>query len=111
MLKIYKNNEIKLTRGDSMTLALELIKDGAEYTPAEGDSVRFALAKGYVSESDYELIKTITIPVSTLEFTLPSADTKELQYGKYNYDIQITHADGTVDTFISSTLEITGEVE
>ena len=109
MLKI-DGHRITLTRGDTLTLTLTLKKNNQTYTPVEGDVIRFALAQGYVTDPAYSLKKELTIPNDTLTFTLTSADTA-LEYRDYNYDIQITHSDGTVDTFISSTLTITGEVK
>ena len=109
MLKI-NGHRITLTRGDTLTLTLTLTQNGEPYTPESGDVIRFALANGYVTDAAYQLIKEITIPNDTLSFTLTSSDTK-LEYRDYNYDIQITHPDGCVDTFISSTITITGEVE
>lgn len=110
MLKIDGNNNITLTRGDTLTLTVELTKDGEAYTPEEGDVIRFALAKGYETDFGYELLITEVIPNDTLTFTLSSTQT-QLAYRAYNYDIQVTHSDGCVDTFISAKLTITGEVE
>lgn len=110
MLKIDGNNNIFLTRGDTLTLTVELTKDGEPYTPEHGDVIRFALAKGYETEFGYELLITEVIPNDTLTFTLTSTQT-QLEYRAYNYDIQVTHSDGCVDTFISAKLTITGEVE
>ena len=110
MLKIDGNNNITLTRGDTLTLTVELTKDGEAYTPEEGDVIRFALAKGYETDFGYELLITEVIPNDTLTFTLTSTQT-QLAYRAYNYDIQVTHSDGCVDTFISAKLTITGEVE
>lgn len=110
MLNIDGNNNITLTRGDTLTLTVELTKDGEPYTPEQGDVIRFALAKGYETEFGYELLITEVIPNDTLTFTLSSTQT-QLEYRAYNYDIQVTHSDGCVDTFISAKLTITGEVE
>ena len=52
------------------------------------------------------------IPIDTLTLTLLPEDTKDLSFGKYVYDIQLTKADGTVDTFITkATIKITEEVD
>lgn len=110
MLNIDGNNNITLTRGDTLTLTVELTKDGEPYTPESGDVIRFALAKGYETDFGYELLITEVIPNDTLTFTLTSTQT-QLAYRAYNYDIQVTHSDGCVDTFISAKLTITGEVE
>ena len=109
MLKI-DGHKITLTRGDTLTLTLTLKQGTQTYNPVEGDVIRFALAQGYVGEPAYSLKKEVIIPNESLTFTLSSADTA-LACRDYNYDIQITHSDGTVDTFISSTLTITGEVK
>ena len=51
------------------------------------------------------------IPNDTLTFTVPATTTGALDYEAYNYDIEITHGDGCVDTVLSAKLIITGEVE
>ena len=109
MLKI-DGHKITLTRGDTLTVTLTLKKGTQTYTPAEGDVIRFALARGYVTDPTYELKITKVIPNDTLTFTLSATETL-LEYREYNYDIEVTHSDGCVDTFISSTLTITGEVK
>ena len=110
MLNIDVNNNIILTRGDTLTLTVELTKDGEPYTPEQTDVIRFALSKGYLGEPGYEFKLDKTIPNDTLTFTLSSTETA-LDYRAYNYDIQVTHDDGCVDTFISAKLTITGEVK
>ena len=42
---------------------------------------------------------------------MPATETKKLQYQTYNYDVEITHGDGCVDTVISGKLTITGEAK
>lgn len=108
MLTIDKSNNITLTRGDTLTLTVSLLKDNAPYVPAEGDSIRFAVSKGYKGQSGYELKLSKAIQNDTLTFTCESSET-ELDYAVYNYDVEITHEDGCVDTFISGKLTITGE--
>lgn len=110
MLQI-KNNDIYLTRGDTLTLTVGITKDGEPYEMQSGDSVRFALSKGYVGQKNYQLIMTKPVPADTLTFTLPSDETESLNGDKFNYDIQMTYANGEVDTFISAKLMMMGEVE
>lgn len=110
MVKI-KDNAITLTQGDSLTLTVTLTKDDIAFTPEEGDVVRFALAKKFKGEYGYSLLLEKTVPNDTLEFTLTAVETEKLPIGVYNYDLELTYADGNVDTFISSTFEIVGEVE
>ena len=44
--------------------------------------------------------------------TLTRGDTADLNFGKYVYDIQLTKANGKVDTFITkATLKLSEEVD
>lgn len=119
MLNIDNSNNITLTRGDSLTLTVELLHEVdpvppateptiEPYVPVEGDVIRFAASIGFKGEPGYELKIEKVIPNDTLTFTCSPLETS-LNNGEYNYDIEITHADGTVDTFISAILTITGE--
>ncbi len=121
MLKIDNSQNITLTRGDTLTLTVELLQEvppvppdeeptWQPYVPVTGDVIRFALSKGYKGQSAYELKLSKEIPHDTLTFACTSQETT-LDYDTYNYDVEITHADGTVDTFISAKLTITGEVK
>ena len=122
MLKIDENSKaITLTRGDTLTMTVSLFKTVPPvppateptiepYEPVAGDVIRFAVSKGYKGEPGYELKLSKTIPNDTLTFTCSSTETA-LDYRTYNYDVEITHDDGCVDTFISSTLTIIGEAK
>ena len=121
MLNIDGNNNITLTRGDTLTLTVTLMHEVEPvppatdptiepYTPEEGDVIRFAVSKGYKTEPGYELKLSKDIPNDTLTFTCSSTETA-LDYRTYNYDVEVTRADGCVDTFISAKLTITGEVK
>ena len=76
MLQIDSNNNIILTRGDTLTLTVELTKDGEVYTPEEGDVIRFAVSNVYKTQFGYELLISKTIPNDTLTFTVSSAETQ-----------------------------------
>lgn len=115
------NNNIELTRGDTLTLTVTLLHEVEPippsttptiepYVPEEGDVIRFAVSKGFKSEPGYELQFSKVIPNDTLTFTASSTETA-LDYKTYNYDVEITHPDGCVDTFISGKLTITGETK
>lgn len=97
-----KGTTITITRGDDAAIEVQIIdSDGSIYEPAEGDSVRFALKKNY---TDSEPLLVIDIPISTMILRIRSEDTKQLESGpmrgRYKYDIELTRADGWVDTFI-----------
>lgn len=104
-----KGNIITMTRGDSVSIkvtAMQQTDEGpVEYAPQAGDVVRFALKSCRMNpaRSEYKddtplITKTLNNRDMLLE--LAPADTKNLGFGVYDFDIQITLADGTVDTFV-----------
>lgn len=108
---------ITMTRGDTLRVQVNIQRDGESYTPAAGDAVRFALKRARYKNSggnfcDDEPLLRKDIPTDTMLLELAPEDTKPLRFGKYVYDIQITFADGTVDTFIpTADFLLTPEVE
>lgn len=105
-----KKNTIYLTRGDTFRATIAL-KDaeGEIYTPVEGETIRFAMKKTY---EDAEPLLLIPVPIDTLELEIKSEDTKDLDFGNYIWDMQITRSNGDIDTFITKAqLVLTEEVE
>ena len=109
-----------MTRGDTLIAEVNITKkeDGEPYTPEEGDSVRFALKHSTLNRTktefvDEEPLILRDIPIDTMILELYPEDTKSLGFGKnYVYDIQLTFADGRVDTFITEApFELTKEVD
>ena len=100
---------ITLTRGDTFETAVKLIDNaGYPYDPVEGDKIRFAMKEDY---DDNVPCLEKDIPIDTMILRLDPADTKELKFGTYVYDIQFTSADGRVDTFIAKAkFKLTEEV-
>lgn len=99
-----------MTRGDTLRAVLELKdEDGNEYVPQTDDRIRFAMSKNY---DDATPLVIKEIPNDTLELVLDPADTKNLpQPSTYVYDVEITYANGDVDTFIDKAkLKLTEEV-
>ena len=113
MLKV-KGTTVTHTRGDSAELLIGINierSDGTKepYTPEEGDVVRFALSDHY--DDDNPLILK-DIPIDTMLLQLEPEDTKGLEFGEYVYDVELTTADGYVDTFIErAKWKLTEEVE
>ena len=110
-----ENNTIYLTRGDTLQIQLAIMQDDAVYTPVEGDSIRFALKRSRLNQDktrylDKEPLVLKNIPIDTLILQLDSKDTAPLNFGKYDYDIEITMANGRVDTFIKDVLYLEPEV-
>lgn len=88
-------NTISITRGDTGKFDIELKNiDGTEYEPQEGDVVTFTVKKGTSEEE-------ILIQKTGLSIEIEPADTAELTYGTYKYDIQVTFANGEVCTVIT----------
>ncbi len=116
MVKI-ENNVITMTRGDTLRATVTITRDAEPYTPVTGDAVRFALKRNVLNGSkteykDAEPLILRDIPIDTLLLELTPDDTKALGFGEYVYDIQITFADGSVDTFIAAQkLVLSPEVE
>ena len=99
---------ISLTRGDSLVLGIDVVVDNAPYTPQEGDVIRFAMKSTVFA--DEVLIKK-RIDLETMTLTILPSDTKDLSFGSYVYDLELTTADGVVDTFIGpASFIITQEV-
>ncbi len=103
--------DITMTRGDTLKVFVQITDaDGYDYTPLTGDVIRFAMKKKY---SDTYPILIKEIPTDTLLLHLKPEDTKKLSMPQdYVYDIQLTHENGDVDTFISNAkIRIIEEVE
>lgn len=97
---------ITMTRGDTLVVLVSMYRGETAYTPAEGDSISFALKRPAMTPNrgsflDAEPLITKAIPNDTLQLRLDPADTKTLAFGEYVYDIEITFADESVDTFIA----------
>lgn len=101
--------DITLTRGDSLFLRIDLKKNGKEYIPAEGSSLRFAMKRKYGDAYDVLLEKQI--PINSRILHIEPEDTKPFPMNRtYVYDIQITDQYGNVDTFIKGNLNLENEV-
>lgn len=110
MIKI-NGTTITMTRGDTLRATISIMDaDGEEYVPVNGDSIRFAMKKNY---SDSSVMLKKDIPIDTLILYLAPEDTKNLRMPQtYVYDIQLTHANGDIDTFIANAkLSIIEEVD
>lgn len=100
---------ITLTRGDTFSALISITDpDDNQYIPVEGDRIRFAMKNDYDDDSPL-FIKEI--PIDTMILIIEPEDTKQLAFGKYVYDIELTKATGEVDTFITKAiLKLTEEV-
>lgn len=99
---------ITLTRGDTFKATITAtMADGSAYQIESGDQIRFAAKQNY-EDSSVAIEKSI--PTDTMLLKLDPVDTKSLDFGSYFYDIQLTKANGEIDTFIKGKLKLTEEV-
>lgn len=112
------DNAITITRGDSGIAEITLTtSDGEQYVPQEGDSIRFAVKSNKFTPKmtefvDAEPLIEKSIPITDLNLRIHPNDTKDLPFGSYLYDLEITFSDGYVDTFINcAPFRITPEVD
>ena len=107
MLEVSKNGDIKLTRGDTAYLTASVnTKDGEPYTVKTDDVLTMTVKQDYNDEPLIE--KKIT---GTTTFHIEPGDTKDLEFGTYVYDVQVTMANGDNFTFIADKkFKITNEV-
>lgn len=88
---------IHLTRGDNASIIATLRDASGEiYQLQTGDKLMFTLKLNCMTE-DKIIQKNMT---SNSTLVLEHADTKDLDYGKYWFDIQLTTAGGDIYTVI-----------
>lgn len=99
-LEVSKNNEIRLTRGNTARLTVP-IKDneGQPYTVQNDDVLTFSLRR---TEREKDPIFEKVVKGNNNIHIKPE-DTKELEFGDYVYKVDIVTADGDVYTVIEST--------
>ena len=110
MLTVDKDNTIHLTRGDTARFAIGSILNTVtktNYTPTSEDTVTMTVKKTVLDSAP---CVQIIVPGGEVLHIKPE-DTKEMAFGKYVYDVQLTTADGDVYTIIPPTpFEILKEV-
>lgn len=108
-MKIQGTN-LSMIRGDTESIVVSCIKDNRPYIE-DGDIIYFTVKKSVKTEEKL-LQKIITIfKDDKALIEIEPQDTKELKYGKYVYDIQLTKFNGEVKTLVHpSNFEIEGEV-
>ena len=91
-----QGTSISMTRGDSESITVR-ITQGEGLTA--GDRIDFTVRQS--AEEPIELQKTVTeFPDGDAVIVLRPEDTTPMEFGSYVYDIQLTRADGTVQTII-----------
>jgi len=99
MFKI-TNNEITITRGDTGRFTLNVLNAQGEPYDYSSDTVTFTVKKS-TTTSQVLIQKTVLYGQPVI---IEPADTAELNYGKYVFDVQLTTGGGgIVDTVITPT--------
>ena len=106
---IDENNKITMTKGDTPAFSFEiLLPDGTAYEFEDGDNVVFAAKK---NKYDTEPAFTIDADLETKTISFSEEDTKDLEIGKYIWEMSLNKADGYRCTFIANkVLKLTVEV-
>lgn len=109
----FRNKKIYMVRGDSESFTVRLRdKKTKEYKDfVTGDTVYFTVKKT-INDTDKELQKIATIfDEGKAVFEILPEDTKEMAYGDYVYDVQLTDTDGRIRTILKyNTFTLEGEV-
>lgn len=107
MLSI-EGTTITLTCGDSAKLAVHAkYKTGEDYAFQAGDKLIFTVKATNKKEDVTPLVikeTEISEPTLTGYIELEPEDTKDLEFKKYYYDIQLIKSDGWVDTIIANAI-------
>lgn len=106
MLKIDDEDNIYLTRGDTAIIDIALFdEDGEPYAMLSSDRLVFTLRKLY-DKGAILIEKEVDEP----SFSFTSAETKDLDFGEYVYDIYLKNTgSGKIDTFIAEKTFTIGE--
>ena len=102
VFKVDEDNTIHLTRGDTARFSIGRIVNtvtNTNYTPTPEDIVTMTVKK---TVQDVAPCVQIIVPGGEVLHIKPE-DTKEMAFGKYVYDVQLTTADGDVYTIIPPT--------
>lgn len=89
-----KGPTITLTRGDYASFHIDIFDQAQEkYEPLEDDLISFTVKRN--TRTKEAIIRKEGVDIEIFPF-----ETKDVNYGTYSYDVQLTSAEGHVDTFI-----------
>lgn len=94
-------NTIILTRGDSRDIHIALTdSDGYPYIPVAGDEIWFTLKRSAYAE---DMLLHKSIDPDTLMVSFEEADTRDLVFGEYKYEVELITQDNDHYTVIKNT--------
>ena len=102
-----KDNDIRMTRGDTAILNLSIQNaDGTPYEITSDDTILLTVKKNKTAKAII-----IQKAVADNRITITPKETESLEYGPYCYDVELRRTDGFVATIISPhTLTLCEEV-
>lgn len=109
MLYVLEDGTIRLTRGDTARLTVDIINDLTKesYAMSQKDELTLTV-KANVKSNDIIFQKKV---IGSNSFIIDPSDTSSASFGKYKYDVQLNTELGDVYTVIEpSTFEILTEV-
>lgn len=99
MFNIY-DNRITLTRGDTAVMGLEVLDTNSDaYEMQPGDVAVFTIKKNTVTKE--KMLQKVFNADGLIKIN--PEETQDWDYGTYYFDVQLTQADGTVQTIITPT--------
>lgn len=107
-------NRIILTRGDSAEIVLTITnpQTGGPFVPGDDDEVYFTVKKS-LHDREPVIQKTLGHGIirheDSISILLDPADTADLSYGIYKYDVEVVTATGYTDTVVPPGLFIVTE--
>lgn len=105
MIKI-TNNKIHLTRGDTASIDVVLYdNNGDEYTPEEGDTIKFRLKQDPYAET---ILLEKTVDTESMILLIEESETAELSFGTYYYEIELITSNDYHYTAIANAQFIVG---
>lgn len=98
-MKIIRNS-IYMIRGDTESITVSLRDNGVEIPFEVGDTLYMTVKESVdVVEKQFQIVvKDFNEGKAVIE--IDPDDTKEMEFGNYVYDIQLTTSDGNVTTII-----------
>lgn len=103
MLQIKTNRDIWMTRGDDAYLDLEIKQQTfpyENYELQEGDYAILSVRRSKEESKEDSNPLLIQIPLIDGNFHISPENTESLDFGNYIYDVQLTLANGNVNTII-----------
>lgn len=98
MLYVNSDGTIKLTRGDTARISVNIENDvSGESYEVQPEDVLILTVKKSISDTDHSFQKKIT---GSNAFHILPSDTQLLSFGRYVYDVQITTKNSDVYTVI-----------